>query len=189
MALAFLIGDSICRGYAPWVEKELADRFGVRSVPENAFDSRNILRHIPRWLGDYQYEVIHINCGLHDVKRYESELGTRVSLEEYQQNLRDIVRILRHYTETVVWASTTPILGVQRKGDLTRTNDDVDAHNTAAQKIMDDLDVPVNDLHSVVQDEGPSRCISDDRVHMTETGYRLLGQHVASVVGTAAAST
>ena len=56
--------------------------------------SRNILEHIDEFILSHQLDILHLNCGLHDMAREGSPDNPlpRVSLEEYESNLRAIVR-------------------------------------------------------------------------------------------------
>src|SRR5262245_50346095 len=64
-----LIGDSIRIGYAPRVVERLAGKAAVVSLPDNGGDSGNVLAHLDDWVIREQPDVVHLNCGLHDLKR------------------------------------------------------------------------------------------------------------------------
>lgn len=150
--------------------------------PDSGFDSRNASRRTTRWLGDQRQAVIHVNCGLHDVKKqYDNEPAQRVSLVEHRQNLQDIVPILQQRADHVVWAPTTPALGDVRDKSA-RTNAAIEAYDASASEVMASLGVPINDLHAAIGEAGPQKCISDDGVHISEHRYRVLGHHVTTTI-------
>src|SRR5207249_3545666 len=64
-----LLGDSIRLGYAQRAAALLAGTAVVASPTANGGDSANVLRHLSDWLASAQPEVVHFNCGLHDLKR------------------------------------------------------------------------------------------------------------------------
>src|SRR5690242_14324262 len=64
-----LIGDSIRLGYAPLVAKRLAGQAVVVSPAANGGDSANVLKHLDEWVLREKPDVIHLNCGLHDLKQ------------------------------------------------------------------------------------------------------------------------
>ena len=109
LPLIVLIGDSIRMGYQDHVASQLAGRAEVWSPEENGGDSRNVLAHLDDWVFSRQPGLVHVNCGLHDLKRAfgaESE----VPLAEYERNVRQILqRLQRELDGGVVWATTTPV--------------------------------------------------------------------------------
>lgn len=184
LPLVVLIGDSIRMGYQDHVISQLAGRAEVWAPKENGGDSRNVLAHLDHWVFSRQPDVVHVNCGLHDLKRAfgaESE----VPLAEYECNVRQILqRLQRELDGAVVWASTTPVDETwhhQNKG-FDRLEADVEAYNAAARAVAVDIGVPIDDLFAVVQREGKARLLTQDGVHFTEEGSQLLGRVVAECV-------
>ena len=69
LSLVVLIGDSIRMGYQDHVVSQLAGRAEVWAPEENGGDSRNVLAHLDQWVFVRQPDLVHVNCGLHDLKR------------------------------------------------------------------------------------------------------------------------
>src|SRR5688572_10750333 len=63
-----LIGDSIRMGYAPIVARKLAGKAIVVTLPANGGDSANVLRNLDEWVVGEKADIVHLNCGLHDLK-------------------------------------------------------------------------------------------------------------------------
>lgn len=184
LPLVVLIGDSIRMGYQDYVTSQLAGRAEVWSPEENGGDSRKVLAHLDQWAFSRQPDLVHVNCGLHDLKRAfgaESE----VPLAEYERNVRQILqRLQRELDGAVVWATTTPVdesWHHQNKG-FDRLEADVEAYNAAARAVAVDLGVPIDDLFAVVEREGKVRLLTQDGVHFTAEGSQLLGRAVAECV-------
>ena len=184
LPLVVLIGDSIRMGYQDHVASQLAGRAEVWAPEPNGGDSRNVLVHLDQWALSRQPNLVHVNCGLHDLKRAfgaESE----VSLAEYERNVRQILqRLQRELNGAVVWATTTPVDETwhhQNKG-FDRLEADVEAYNAAARAVAEDLGVPIDDLFAVVQREGKTRLLTQDGVHFTTEGSQLLGRAVAECI-------
>ena len=182
--LVVLIGDSIRMGYQDHVASQLAGRAEVWVPKENGGDSRNVLAHLDQWVLSRRPDLVHVNCGLHDLKRAfgaESE----VPLAEYEGNVRQILQKLqRELNGAVVWATTTPVdenWHHQNKG-FDRLEADVEAYNVAARAVAVDLEVPIDDLFAVIECEGKARLLTQDGVHFTEEGSQLLGRVVAECV-------
>jgi lysophospholipase L1-like esterase len=183
LPIVYLLGDSISAGYAPGVEAALAGLCAVRLRPENGKDSRHLLARAPEWLGGARYAAIHVNCGLHDIKRPHGNPALAVPLDEYEANLRRLIPLLRERAAMVVWARTTPVIdGAINDKSFDRYNRDVDDYNQAADRVMADLRVPVNDLHGAIRQAGPAACIVSDGVHLTGFGYTLLAGRVADAL-------
>jgi hypothetical protein len=131
-----LIGDSIRLGYAQRVAERLTDKAVVISTPENGGDSANVLAHLDEWVLRQKPDVVHLNCGLHDLKRSKKDGHHQVELDRYSENLRRIVARIRGETDAaLVFANTTPILDArhaQRGADFDRTEADVRNYNAAA---------------------------------------------------------
>ena len=183
-----LIGDSIRMGYAPLVTQHLAQQAEIAQIPQNGGDSQNVRTHLKEWLVQADapnLSIIHFNCGLHDIKRPFDATENQQPLTEYVSNLRQIVPYLQEHTPSkLVWASSTPVVHERHhavKG-FDRFQEDVEAYNAAAAKIMLEHAVPINDLFRVIQDDSPEECIAGDGVHMTERGNRRLANQVTKVL-------
>ncbi|GIX05800.1 MAG: hypothetical protein KatS3mg115_0203 [Candidatus Poribacteria bacterium] len=181
-----LVGDSIRIGYAPLVRTALANRAEVFEIPENGGDSRNVRSKLAEWLelaDGPTLTVVHLNCGLHDIKRPFGSSECQQPLSAYRKNLKAILQELRERTSAQpIWASTTPVLEARhraRKG-FDRLLADVQRYNAAAAEIMNSAGVPINDLYEVVLQAGVERCIGEDGVHMTPFGNRILAEAVAA---------
>src|SRR5262245_60221895 len=85
-----LIGDSIRMGYAPLVAKRLEGRAVILSPKPNGGDSGNVLKNLDEWAVNAKADVIHLNCGLHDLKQFKKDKSYQVDLDKYQTNLREI---------------------------------------------------------------------------------------------------
>ena len=184
LPLIVLIGDSIRMGYQDHVVNQLAGRAEVWVPKENGGDSRNVLSHLEQWVLARQPDLVHVNCGLHDLKKaFGAE--SAVPLAEYERNVRQILqRLQRELNRAVVWATTTPVdenWHHQNKG-FDRLEADVEAYNAAARAVAEDLGVPIDDLFAVVEREGKAQLLTQDGVHFTAEGSQLLGRVVAECV-------
>ena len=192
-----LIGNSISVGYTLAVRERLAGVANVHRIPANAGDSANGLRRIDEWLGDGRWDVIHFNFGLGDLRhvfaggavadatgRYpvKGEGAPRVTLEDYEKNLRLFVTRLRATGARLVFATTTPLLadyhGYLAEGEL--------LYNETARRVMSELGVQINDLHAAVLPLCPE--VQVDHVHFNKAGNARLADSVAAAVRAALAT-
>ncbi len=181
-----LVGDSIRLGYAPLVARRLEGRAVVVGPKENGGDSGNILKNLDAWIISQKPDVIHINCGLHDLKLDKASKLHQVPLAAYEANLRTLVARLRKESSAgVVFGNTTPILDdrhAKRKAEFDRFEADVRRYNAIAEKVMLENAVPVHDLHWVVEQAGLEITLSGDGTHYTSAGYERLAEAVADSV-------
>jgi lysophospholipase L1-like esterase len=192
MKHCMLIGDSIRIGYRETVRKELEGSVEILSPEGNCRDTVTVLTHLHSWVLRQPPELVHINCGLHDLKTII--YGGRenlVPVEPYRRNVFEILKTIREKTPAkVIWATTTPIneqkahAAHAEVADFDRFEADVAAYNQAAQEVCRKLGVPVNDLYSLVMEAGRDRLLLDDGVHFTPKGYELLGKAVAKAIRT-----
>lgn len=181
-----LLGDSIRLGYAPRVARMLEGRALVVSPAPNGGDSANLLRNLEEWAIREKPDVIHFNCGLHDLKLSRESRRHQVEPDQYERNLRTIVgRLRRETSAALVFANTTPILDDRhalRGAGFDRTAADVRSYNATAERVMTAENVPVLDLHGLVELEGAAGVLSEDGTHYTDRGYDILARAVADTV-------
>lgn len=168
-----IIGDSISRGYFPFVQEKLQGIAQVHCIPDNARTTDYGLNRIDEWLLNQNYDIIHFNWGLWDLRR--DSIG--ISVEEYRENLDKLVKRLKQTGAELIWATTTPV----PDGAKVRNNGDVIEYNAVAQRIMDFHEISTNDLYSFVQGR-PREEQRPRNVHFTEQGSRALAKQVVEVI-------
>lgn len=180
-----MIGDSISIGYFEPTKQLLEGKAEVYHNPGNAAHTRNGLAQLDAWLGDTPWDVIHFNHGLHDLK-YADAKGNLVapdkgaqllSVDEYADNLEQIVKRLQKTHAQLIFATTTPIPA----GAAGRIEGDAERYNRAALPIMKRCGVRVNDLYSFALPQLDS-IQQPHNVHFTDDGSRLLAQQVANSI-------
>ena len=180
------IGDSIRLGYAPLAAERLKGRAAVVSPEANGGDSANVLRNLDEWVIRAKPDIVHLNCGLHDLKRDRATKAHQVELSQYEANLREIVaRIRRETGAALVFANTTPIHDARharRGAGFDRLQADVERYNAAALRVMREAGVPVHDLHWQVQQHGPDRMLLADGTHYTPEANAVLADAVADCI-------
>jgi lysophospholipase L1-like esterase len=184
MKRVILIGDSIRIGYEKGVAERLAGQAEVHGPAANGGNSRKVLENLAEWALAKPADVIHLNCGLHDLRR-EFGAPNAVPLEEYAANVARILgRLKAESKAAILWATTTPVNETwhhAQKG-FDRFEADVDAYNLAAVRAAQKAGVPVNDLYTAVQQAGRDRLLKTDGVHFNPDGCALLSRAVADAV-------
>lgn len=184
MHRVLLIGDSIRLHYQPLVQEELQSEAEVIGPAENCETSRKVRARLPVWLGSYKPELIHLNCGLHDLRIDPCSHEVQVPLPEYINNVAAIIRLEQRNAPAVIWATTTPVdEALHRANKASRRNEeDVAAYNQAAVAVAVEAGAKINDLHQVVETHDPTLLWQPDGVHFSGRGYRLLGNAVAQEI-------
>jgi isoamyl acetate esterase len=190
MKRVILIGDSIRMGYQETVKAELGSAVELWSPTENGGHTVNVLANLNDWIVKRQPDVLHINCGLHDLKTIaRDERENLVSLIEYRRNVGRILRLTQTLTRAkILWATTTPVNEERiRKsrtspGDFRRYEADVIAYNAAAQEEARGRGVTISDLYANVMAAGRDNNLTADGVHFTKEAYTMLGKAVADAI-------
>ncbi|MBI3823216.1 MAG: SGNH/GDSL hydrolase family protein [Planctomycetes bacterium] len=175
-----LIGDSISIDYTLPTRKLLAGKANVHRIPANGGPTDNGTKNIKKWLGEGKWDVIHFNWGLHDIK-----LGGgkhQVPIDDYEKNLRDLVKTMKGTGAKLIWATTTPV--PEGKLSPPRKNEDVIAYNKVAKKIMDENGIAINDLYAFALPQ-LDKLQKPVNVHFTPKGSEALAERVAAAIETA----
>ena len=135
------VGDSITEGYYPFIEVYLSQDFSLGYYVTSKFlGNPDYQTELTTILNRYDFEIIHINNGLH---------GWDYSIQEYQKGLEDVKRILDDHAPNalIIWCMTTPIRVEENLEYLDKLNQDVILRNQAALEILGENGVIINDLY------------------------------------------
>ena len=180
-----LFGDSQRQqysGYGKRVEEVLKKEGHEVFQPEdNSRFTKYLLRQIADYRKDIQdADIIHFNAGHWDVGvMFKSDNEPFTPLEEYLSNLRRIVAEFKLITPHIIFATTSPV----RPGHVDETNAMIEKYNAAAVKLMQELNVSINDIYSVVLPQ-INDCIKGvpDCVHQTDQGKLVQANQVLKVL-------
>ena len=180
-----ILGDSISIGYTLAVRELLHDKANVHRAPENCGPTPRGLERLADWLGDYQWDVIHFNFGLHDLKYMTpdgnlapvEEGKVQVPLDSYRENMTELVERLLKTNAQLVWCSTTPV----PDGAKGRIRGDEIKYNKVAREVMDEVGgrkILINDLYAFAY---PKLAEIQQRanVHFSAEGSKVLATEVA----------
>lgn len=195
----FLIGDSISLHYSPYLAKDLetisfklerksGDDVAVKNldVPagSNSGDSRRVLWYLKAKLKDstFKPDLLLLNCGLHDIKRYPETNTIQVDSSEYRKNLEEIFELLHQRKIKMVWVSTTPV-DDERHNTKTKTfkryDKDVQDYNRIAGGIFGKHHVPIIDLYTFTRNL-PGTYI--DHVHYDEATREKQADYITECI-------
>lgn len=189
-----ILGDSISMGYTPYVRRFLkgqAEVFRTGNGRENNQGTTYSLKHIDRYLRAREYDIIHFNWGLHDLKHVKIA-GSQESSdsfndprqaepEVYRNNLEALVAKLKQTGAKLIFATTTPYPAGVKPARLPA---DARLYNEIALEIMKANDIQVNDLYSLALPK-LSELQKPKNVHFTAKGSEVLAKQVADVIRSA----
>lgn len=132
-----LIGDSISISYTLPVRDLLKGKANVHRILTNGGPATNGVANIDKWLGTGKWDLIHLNFGLHDLKVLEAG-EHQVTIQDHESNLKKMTVRLKQTQAELIWAATRPL----------RCTEDVRDYNAVAEKVMKDVNIPINDLYT-----------------------------------------
>ena len=194
LPIVLIIGDSVSMGYTNYV-KGFMD--GVANVQrplnpgggyQNCEGTTSGIENIDKWIGDTQWDVIHFNFGLHDLKHVNPETGKnsnspddpqQADIKTYEKNLKEIVIKLKATGAKLIFATTTSF--PDKPGGPLRRSDQPEKYNKVALKIMKKNNIIVNDLNALTL-PNLSELQPPNNVHFTEAGSELLAREVVKVI-------
>ncbi len=191
----FVIGDSVSIHYGPYLKNMIKDKFdydrkrGIeqalldldKPIGANAGDSKMIVEYlIEENKKNTVYDILLINCGLHDVRidRYSNKI--QIELEQYKKNLIRIIDIAKTMANKIIWIGLTPIIDElhnSRKNGFLRYSQDVISYDIAAKEIMDEYNIPCVDMYNFTKNLGSD--IYLDHVHFKQEIRKLQAAFIA----------
>lgn len=179
-----LLGDSIRMSYQARVAELLEGKADVVGPADNCQFSLYTLSSLDRWLPELgQPDIIHWNNGIHDVGHNPSRSPVQIPLEDYRRNLELILGRLLGITPNVIWASSTPVHPDKPFLDTEWgwRNEEIDQYNNAARELMENRNVPINDLHGLVRNQ-VDEFLCEDQLHLSEAGVRACAEAAANCI-------
>ncbi|MDF2721874.1 MAG: Lipolytic protein family [Paenibacillus sp.] len=194
MRSVFVIGDSISIHYGPYLQTMLAGRYDRkrgddrasadldRPAGANGGDSSRVLSYMrgERERG-VAYDILLLNCGLHDIKTNPGGETRQIPLESYKENLQSIAALARKMANEAVWVRTTDVADeIHNTPDRSfcRFHADVVRYNEAADHLFRAAHIPLLDLYGFSRMFGNAAFC--DHVHYTEDVRK---QQAAFIVG------
>ncbi len=189
-----ILGDSVSMGYTGPVREQLKGEFDVfrpmqeDGKPENCQGTTNALINMDRWIGDENWDLIHFNFGLHDLKHVDPETGKnsfspkdpqQAEPKVYRKNLMMIVERLKATGAKLIYATTTPY-PTPVDGPF-RMAGEAQNYNKIATRIMEKEGIAINDLYAFVKPQMQEIMIPKN-VHFLDHGNEILGKEVARVI-------
>jgi lysophospholipase L1-like esterase len=187
-----VVGDSISIHYGSYLQTMLIGvmTYSRKTAPDgslddtgaaNGGDSALMLDYLRTLQPNRPFDILLINCGLHDIKRDVPTHAQQVPLDQYEVNLHEILAQAQRLAVRAIWVRTTPVID-ERHNRLNTTfqrfEADVEAYNTAADRIMQERGIALIDLFTFTRNLGPDVYV--DHVHFAA---EVRAQQAAFIAG------
>lgn len=165
-----MIGDSITEGCYNLVKEELKDIAKVDYLATSYSITSNMYKEsVKNFVSDSKYAVVQFNYGLH---------AHYVDDESYEESCKELIKFIIPRVKSVILATTTVVLDKKLKNENKRWKDKILSRNEKLYKVAREYDLKVNDLHKFTKEMDVS-LRSEDGVHFTSEGYKLLSKQVS----------
>jgi lysophospholipase L1-like esterase len=172
-----LIGDSILNGYLKPVTAALEGKAYVDAWVNPYAQSEHLNKLLAEVLANGPYDVVHFNMGLHGWQKGRIKEGM------FEPLTRQYVEVIRGKLPKagIIWASITPVTVKGKPGELDpEINPVIFDQNRMAAKVMKEMNVPVNDLYSLL---APRLDLArGDQFHWKPEAYQILAKAVTDSV-------
>ena len=197
--IVLFLGDSITRHYYPFVENKLSQSSVGGYLPDKWVSCQwKQMRMIGSLLqGKRKYggrkvnaETVHFNFGLHSIKLPNKghdpdfQRAEEKEFEIYESELKEEIDTLRAMgIRNILFSNTTP----SPKNHSVRNDLDVVRLNEIAKKVMEDKEVPYNDVYSFVKSQKDYPLLylhprAENNCHFNDVGRELLGNQIAEFI-------
>ncbi len=189
MKKILLLGDSIRMGYQSYVKELLSDEYEVVFPEDNGRFATYTLWQANQMFRKYSdIALVHFNNGYWDMNIEPPMTEAMLPIDDYKNTIRRIAQLSINYGAKVVFATTVPVIDGGSSEDntgtgasLTYKNSWIDEYNEAAKSVMDELNVPINDLHALcLEHEKCYKC--GDLLHLTEEGNKKCAQQTVELI-------
>ncbi|NQU52630.1 MAG: SGNH/GDSL hydrolase family protein [Bacteroidetes bacterium] len=166
-----LIGNSVMNGFKNTVIPGLKGKTNVDYwLTPKHLNSDFLFEDLAKIVKYRKYDVIHFNIGLHGWPE------GRIAENEYVPLLEKYVSTIKKNAENsrIIWGSITPVTETGKPELNKEINPTIAKRNKLAKGVMDNFNIPANDLYGLVADK--LELAKGDRFHWTAKGYELMGK-------------
>lgn len=194
----FLIGDSISLYYHKYLKEILNGKAyysrkgnedeikSALNTPNNPYganggDSNLVVKYMENMVEKgKKYDLLLVNCGLHDIRVDRETLKKQVGEKIYKQNIEKIVELASRISNKLIWINTTHVnvnIHNKREDGYLRFNKDVINYNEIAKEIMKENNIEIIDLYkftkSIENDE-----MYKDHVHFKDNISKKQAEYI-----------
>lgn len=191
-----MLGDSISIHYGTYLKKmldglvEFDSKPGILEALKNldmpagssCGDSGQVLEYLSEKneKKELRYDLVTLNCGLHDVKTDPRTGEMQVPIGCYEEHLRKIFSLLKNTGAGVLWIRTTGVNDRrhnERTAEFKRHNKDIVEYNATADSLVREFQFGSIDLYTFTRQFGDAAYC--DHVHYVEEVRGLQAAFIA----------
>lgn len=183
----FLIGDSICMGYQPFVKENLQKKYDVVYPNENCRNSQYIITSLNRWVHEFKepqdVKLVSFNCGHWDIAHWNGEDDPLTSVVEYGKNIKSIIWHLKKFfpKAKILFFTTSPMNpNVNINSVNYRSNKEIVEYNKVAVLSANSENAYVADMYEYMKNWDESKFM--DYAHLTIESNKILGKFVTDTI-------
>jgi len=183
MPTLHIVGDSISIQYGPHLQKFLSGTPWIYSRKEgpignidygggaNGGDSSMVLGYLTDCASaGKHWNLLLINCGLHDIKTDPITKTRQISEDSYRNNLHSILALAPTLAPRLIWIRTTPVVDAihqKHSSAFHRHHADQQRYNAIADDVMRAANITAIDLDHFTRACGGDDVFCD-HVHFTD---------------------
>jgi hypothetical protein len=169
---AYIIGDSISISYTQPVRKLLEHKANVLRPPYNCKTSRFLRSKLEEIFSIGEVDVCSLNIGIHDT------MSDRfVPIEEYEDNLRYIVKFINNRSK-LFWVSSTMFFGPSHLRPLANSTLH-EVYRSKSIEVMKSIGVEICDLDPLISSFKENEDVKPDGMHFWDHSYERMAELVA----------
>lgn len=133
-----------------------------------------------RWKRDWSLRVI-ISCGVNDARFIQRK--PEVTIQKYESNLRQMIAIVRHYTDDIVFVATPPI---SRKNvvfkEMEFRDEVIQQYEETMRAVAESEQVSFVTLRQIFAVPDMQSLYSYDGLHPNDNGHKLIYEEVKRIL-------
>lgn len=139
---------------------------------------------IEEWAPADEGDIVHLNCGLHDIRRNPGTHWPVCTLEEYQYNLVSVFEFLSARRAKVIWATSTPFVEDVHNSikPSRRFRKDLLDYNAASRALAEKYGFAVNELYGKLANSNLGELLLPDGLHFNDAGNKAVAEMIASAI-------
>lgn len=173
-----LAGSSHVRLFFPYVKDALGERALVSRLPRDAGRTDEILKSLRRWPLEDK-DVVYLYTGHRDLM-FQEHGQVFIHIEEFEENLRTIIREIQARTPGILVLSSLPPVSEGLLAQDEGRNRRIDQYNEIIERAAKTGGIRIHDFRGYALMKGRSENIYIDGLHFSRQFYREFGKDLAT---------
>ena len=182
-------GSHVSVGWADNLRSHLFDAFhendpdgyprmynlGIPGETTNGLLQRFESETVARARAKYGSTIFLISYGTNDVATLGTSSKHVISIENYESNLREVLKRARNMTDRIALLTSPPVIeGKPNPNSKNRLNGDIEAYNNLLMRLADEYGAELLDLYGEFNKQGAVKLFAEDGVHPNDLGHTVI---------------